>query len=255
MVNARVLIINTFIDNLSKKDLLLKVFEKIEKQQKNVFIVTANPEIVMNAQKSPLYHDSLLKADFIIPDGFGVMLASKVLNQPLKEKIVGYELLHTFLKHASLTGKSVYFFGSQKGISELAAENAVKLYPNLKIAGTRDGYSGHGDRIAEEIARTKPDFLFVGLGVPLQEQWAAKYKNLFSSTVMMGVGGSFDVLSGQVKRAPRVWLKYNLEWLYRLLTQPTRSKRMIQLPIFMVTVFKQKWIRANKSPKPKRRIT
>ncbi|MBX0313385.1 WecB/TagA/CpsF family glycosyltransferase [Planococcus glaciei] len=252
MAQSRVLIINTFIDNLSKEKLLQKVYEKIEDQRKNVFIVTANPEIVMTAHKSESYSASLSKADFIIPDGFGVMLASKILKRPLEEKIVGYELLHTFLDHASSHGKSVYFFGSQKGIADLAAKNALSLYPHLIIAGLKDGYSGQGDDTAKEIAETRPDFLFIGLGVPLQENWAAKYKHLFSSTVMMGVGGSFDVLSGHVKRAPRLWLKYNLEWFYRLLSQPTRIKRMIQLPIFMLTVFKQKKTDPARLPKHKR---
>lgn len=252
MRQSRVLIINTLIDNLTKEKLLQKVFDQIDNQQKNVFIVTANPEIVMTAHKSAIYHASLLKADFIIPDGFGVMLASKILEQPLEEKIVGYELLHTFLNYASSQGKSVYFFGSQKGIADVAAKNAVSLYPCIKILGTKDGYSGHGEVVAEEIAETQPDFLFIGLGVPLQENWAAKYKHLFPSTVIMGVGGSFDVLSGHVKRAPRIWLKYNLEWLYRLLSQPTRIKRMIQLPIFVLTVFKQKRMNSSKSSKHKR---
>ncbi|MGK7376268.1 WecB/TagA/CpsF family glycosyltransferase [Planococcus sp. 1R117A] len=252
MAKSQVMITDTFIDNLSRETLLKKVFEKIDEHRKSVFIVTANPEIVMTARKSSLYRESLLKADFIIPDGYGIMLASKVLKQPLEEKIVGYELLHTFLKYASAKEKSVYFFGARKGIADLAARNAIELYPNIKIAGIRDGYSGHGDHIAEEIANTNPDFVFIGLGVPLQEQWAAKYKYLFEASVLMGVGGSFDVLSGTVKRAPQIWLKYNLEWLYRLLTQPTRGKRMVQLPIFMITVFKQKWLNSQKKPKQRR---
>jgi N-acetylglucosaminyldiphosphoundecaprenol N-acetyl-beta-D-mannosaminyltransferase len=247
MYQHKVRIIDTLIDNVNKKDLLNKVCEKVEIHRKNVFIVTANPEIVMMAHKAPLYRESLMTADFVIPDGSGIMLASKILKQPLEEKIVGYELLHTFLDYASKNGKSVYFFGSKKGVADMAAHNAAQLYPNIRIAGTRDGYSGMGTDTAEEIAATKPDFVFIGLGVPLQEQWAAKYKNLFSSTVLMGVGGSFDVLSGNVKRAPKFWLDYNLEWLYRLITQPTRGKRMLQLPIFLVKVFNQKWIHSNKN--------
>lgn len=241
MTQDKVMILDMPIDNMSKLKLLDIVNKELELKEKNLFIVTANPEIIMSAKKSPSYKDSVLQADFIVPDGSGVMMASDILLDPLQEKITGYELVHSFLSYANDKNKSVYFFGSKEGVAVDAAIKSSKLYPNVRIAGTKDGYSGLGLDIAEEIAATHPDFIFIGLGAPLQEKWAADYKHLFPNSILMGVGGSFDVLSGNTKRAPQFWINHNLEWMYRLITQPVRGKRMLQLPLFVAEVYKQKW--------------
>ena len=240
MSHNKVTILDIPINNLSREEFLGKVYEDLNVKQQNVFIVTANPEIIMNAAKLPSYRQSILQADYIVPDGTGVIMASQILEQPLAEKITGYDLVHTFLAYASEQKKSVYFYGSKEGVAVKAAINAAEMYPGVKIAGTKHGYSGFGDEVAMEIAETKPDFVFVGLGAPLQETWIADYKELFPESVLMGVGGSFDVLSGKSKRAPKFWLDHNLEWMYRLLTQPVRFVRMLQLPVYLGHVYQQK---------------
>lgn len=245
MHHEKISILDIPISNITRPDFLNEIYAALEQKQKNIFIVTANPEIIMNAKKLPEYKESILQADYIVPDGSGVMLASNILNQPLKEKITGYDLLLTFLEYSSKENKSVYFFGAKDGIAAAAAEKALQRYPNLSIAGTKHGYSGLGQNIAEEIAATEPDFVFVGLGAPLQEKWIVDYRRLFPSSVLMGVGGSFDVLSETTKRAPKFWLDRNLEWLYRLITQPYRAIRMIKLPLFLAEVYRQK--RKNKA--------
>lgn len=244
MAHGQVAIFDIPVDHLSKNRLIKNVYTELERKQKNCVIVTANPEIIMQTQKKPAYKEAVLGSDYIIPDGYGIILASRILQQPLPEKIVGYELLHTFLEYASLNNKSVYFFGAQEGVAVDAAINATQLYPGLQTAGTRNGFSGIGRETAEAIASTKPDFLFIGLGVPLQEQWAIQNRDLFPHSVLMGVGGSFDVLSGRIKRAPRFFLDRNLEWFYRLLSQPARIIRMIQLPLFVAKIYKQKWLQS-----------
>lgn len=240
MSHEKVPVLDIPISNLSRTDFLNEIYDSLQQKNKNVFIVTANPEIIMNAKKLPAYKESILQADYIIPDGSGVMLASNILKQPLKEKITGYDLLHTFLDYSSRHNKSVYFFGAKEGIAAAAAEKASAMYPGLTVAGTKHGYSGLGLNTAEEIAAARPDFVFVGLGAPLQEKWIVDYRHLFPHSVLMGVGGSFDVLSDRVKRAPAFWLDRNLEWLHRLLTQPYRAKRMLKLPLFLVEIYKQK---------------
>lgn len=254
MSHNTVMILDIPISNLSLEDFLGKIYRDLSTKEQNIFIVTANPEIIMNAKKSPSYRKSVLQADYIVPDGSGIILAAKILGRPLTEKITGYDLVHIFLAYASEHKKSIYFFGSKQGVANMAAANAKKLYPDFEIAGTKNGYSGLGEDVALEIAKTKPDFVFVGLGAPLQEKWAADFKHLFPQTVLMGVGGSFDVLSGQSKRAPQFWLDHNVEWMYRLLTQPIRLKRMMQLPIYLAQVFKQKWKQRKVNRKKKRKI-
>ncbi|MDN7241599.1 WecB/TagA/CpsF family glycosyltransferase [Planococcus sp. N028] len=240
MAHEKLNVVGIPIDNLKREKFLNLVYQELEQKQKNIFIVTANPEIIMNAKKSSSYREALLQADFIIPDGTGIIKASNILGHPLQEKITGYDLVHTFLSYASENRKSVYFYGAKEGIAVEAITKAKELYPNLQVAGTKNGYAGLGKEVAEEIASAKPDFVFVGLGAPLQEKWIASYRHLFPHSVLMGVGGSFDVLSGNVKRAPQFWLNRNLEWFHRLITQPTRGKRMLKLPMFVAEVYKQK---------------
>lgn len=241
MSHSKVLILDIPISNLTLESFLENVYANLAAKQQNVFIVTANPEIIMTARKSSSYRNSVLEADYIVPDGSGIILAAKILHQPLKDKITGYDLVHHFLAYAGEHGKAVYFFGSKEGVASKAAANALELYPGFAVAGARNGYSGLGEDVAQEIAKTNPDFVFVGLGAPLQENWAAQFRHLFPHAVVMGVGGSFDVLSGTSKRAPKFWLDHNIEWLYRLLTQPIRAKRILQLPLYLMQVFKQKW--------------
>lgn len=254
MPHSKVVILDIPISNLSLEDFLCRVYSDLNSKQQNIFVVTANPEIIMTAKNSHSYRNSILLADYIVPDGSGIILAAKILEQPLIEKITGYDLVHIFLAYASEHKKSIYFFGSKEGVARMAAMNAKKLYPDFEIAGTKNGYSGFGEDVALEIAKSGPDFVFVGLGAPLQEKWAADYKHLFPHAVLMGVGGSFDVLSGQSKRAPQFWLDHNVEWMYRLLTQPIRVKRMLQLPIYVVQVFKQKWNQGRVNRKGNRNI-
>lgn len=228
------------ITNINKKTLMEKINDNFREQKGNLFIVTANPEIIITAKKTPAYKAALLAADYIVPDGIGVMIAAKILRTPLLQKLPGFELMHDFLSYANTNQKSIYFYGAKPGIAKQAALNAVNLYEELTIAGFMDGYAKKGVKAAREIATTKPDFVFVAMGAPLQEQWIAEFKELFPSSVLIGIGGSLDVLSGTVKRAPHFWTNNNLEWFYRLVTQPARAKRMLKIPLFLMHVVKER---------------
>jgi N-acetylglucosaminyldiphosphoundecaprenol N-acetyl-beta-D-mannosaminyltransferase len=242
-MHNRIEILDIPLSNITKKELLEEVQIHFSEQKGNLFIITANPEIIMTAKSSPLYRETLLGADYIVPDGIGVMIASKLLNQPLQEKLPGYELMHDFLAYAQTHKKCIYFYGAKPGYAQQCAENAKKTYSGLQVAGYMDGYTKDRQTAAKEIATTMPDFVFVAMGAPLQELWIAEFKHLFPNSVLIGVGGSFDVLSGNVKRAPQFWVKNNLEWLYRLITQPSRAKRMLKIPLFLIMVIKEKFIR------------
>lgn len=239
MVN-HVNILDIPITNIRKEKLLQKIETHFNAPAGNLFIVTANPEIIMLTTESTAYKNAVLSADYVLPDGIGVIIASKILKQPLEEKIPGYELLHDLLAYASANEKSVYFYGAKPSVAKKAAEQASLQYMGLKMAGTMDGYSYKGKEAANKIAATSPDFVFVAMGAPLQEQWIAAHKEQFPNAVLVGVGGSFDVLSGTIKRAPKFWTNNNLEWLYRLITQPTRAKRMMKIPLFLIEVLKKR---------------
>ncbi len=207
-------------------------------------IYTPNTEIIMKAQDDPEFKVILNEGDLVIPDGIGVVLASKIHHLGLSERVPGIELMTMMLEYCNRTGKSIYLFGGQPNVADLAAQKIKESYPNLKIVGTRDGFfeSSQEINILDEINEKKPDILFVALGAPKQEKWINKYKKTINAKVAMGVGGSLDVWAGTVKRAPVFFQKTGLEWFYRLLKQPTRILRMMLLPKFMLKVILTKHI-------------
>ena len=240
---SKIKILDIPITNIRKVELLQQIDQHFQKGDQHLFIVTANPEIIMLTKTSADYKETITAADYILADGIGVIIGSKILGTPLDEKLPGYELMHDFLNYANKHDKSVYFYGAKPGIAEQAANKATEQYATLNVAGYMDGYTIHGQEAATKIAATKPDFVFVAMGAPRQEQWIAEFKDLFPGSVLIGVGGSLDVLSGSVKRAPAFWTNNNLEWFYRLITQPTRAKRMLKIPLFLMHVVKEKFMK------------
>ncbi len=209
-------------------------------EQKNHLIFTPNPEVIMAADKDKAFRNILNEADLVIPDGIGVILASKILKKEIPERVAGCDLIQQIFSRIKNTEKTVYFFGAAPGIAERAAKNMQNTHENLKVIGTRHGFFNKEEepKIVEKINALAPDILLVGLGVPKQEKWLCRYRNKLNVKVCIGVGGSFDVLSGNIKRAPNSFQKLGLEWLYRLIQQPKRWVRMLQLPLFMLKIFK-----------------
>lgn len=209
-------------------------------------IVTPNSEIVVNAAKDETLARLIREADLVIPDGIGLVYASKLMGQPLSERVTGIDFAETALAWLSQRGGSVYFLGSKpdagmgdgKSVAQLAAEKKKKQYPRLVIAGARDGYfkKDEEEELVEEINRSGADFLCVALGSPKQELFVADYKDRLKVKAAVGVGGTLDVWAGTLSRAPEFYQKHGLEWLYRFVQEPTRVKRMAALPLFMLKV-------------------
>ncbi|MGX6446096.1 WecB/TagA/CpsF family glycosyltransferase [Neobacillus sp. K501] len=234
---SKINILHTSFDNISRSQLLKELFIRVTNSQKT-FLVTANPEIVYYADNNQEYQQILSDANFVIADGFGIILASKIIREPLPERIPGFEVMCELLTYGNSQGWSAYFLGAKKEVLEQAISNIKESYPNLVIAGFRDGYFTNSEEIKNEIRQTQPDLVFVALGFPKQEKWIYDYYADLEKGLFVGVGGSFDVLAGTVKRAPEFWRKMNLEWLYRLLKQPSRWRRMLALPLFIIKVLK-----------------
>ena len=201
-------------------------------------IVTPNSEIVVNAGKNEALMDAIKQAEMVIPDGIGLVYASKLLGHPLQERVTGIDFLGKALEYLAQTGKTAFLFGSKPGIAERAAEQMEKAYPGLKICGCRNGYfkEEEEEEILREINEAAPDLLCVALGSPKQELFVLKYKDRLKAKAAIGVGGSLDVWSGDLKRAPEFYRKHGLEWLYRFIQEPSRYKRMAALPLFMLKV-------------------
>ena len=204
--------------NTTKQRFMESIIKSKLKQEEKCFIVTANPEIVMEARSNSAYKKVLLDADYIVPDGSGILLAAKRKNQPLTERVPGIELMTEMLVLADRIGASCYFLGAKEEVNRIAAENIMKAYPGIRLAGRHHGYFDIDDEdIMGEIIKSKADFVFAALGFPKQELWISRTIDQCSKGIFMGVGGSFDVFSGQTERAPEFWMKCHLEWLYRLL--------------------------------------
>jgi N-acetylglucosaminyldiphosphoundecaprenol N-acetyl-beta-D-mannosaminyltransferase len=204
-------------------------------------VITANPEIVMIARANKAFRKIVDQA-YIVPDGIGIVYAAKWTKQPITERITGIELLEALMSKANDHGWKVYLLGASPEANRLASERLAERYPQARIVGRRDGYFRPEDEqeIVEEIARLRPDLLFVAMGAPRQEEWIAAHREKLQVPLMMGVGGSFDVIAGLVKRAPVFWQRLHLEWFYRLLKQPSRWKRQLAIPLFVLAVWREK---------------
>jgi N-acetylglucosaminyldiphosphoundecaprenol N-acetyl-beta-D-mannosaminyltransferase len=217
------------------------LLHKHVKQQEKAFVVTANPEIVMKTLEDSDFKKIVQQATYVTADGIGVVKAAQLLNKPLPERVTGYDTMIELLKLSNENQYSIYLLGATQETLEKAEKKIKKTYPNVVIAGSHNGFFDWSKTdIQEEIKKTEPDFVFVALGVPRQEKWIASNYHLFNKGIFIGVGGSFDVIAGTVERAPKAWQKANLEWLYRLIKQPSRWKRMLALPKFALKILKEK---------------
>lgn len=232
-------ILNVPFDVVTMGQAIERVKEFLLNEETNV-ICTPNPEIVMMAQEDERLMEILNNSQMIIPDGTGVVWASKYSETVLPERVAGYDLTQNLFKTLENTQESFYFFGGGKEVAKLGAEKMKEKYPNLIIVGVADGYFDleKEKQIIEDINEKSPSVLLVGLGAPKQEKWIFDNKDKLNVKVAIGVGGSFDVMAGVVKRAPVIFQKMRLEWFYRFLCQPSRWKRMLQLPLFVIQVLK-----------------
>lgn len=219
-------------------DKLVHYIEYKKNKTGKTFIVTANPEILMYAEENENYKKIIKNADFILPDGIGVVLGSKILGRSLQQRLTGFDLMERLLKLSNQKGYKVFFLGAEPHVIDKAVENIQSKHINLNIVGFHHGYFNDNEEriIIDEINRKQPDFIFVGLGYPRQEKWIYQHIDQLKKGTLMGVGGSFDVWAGKVNRAPISWQNLNIEWLYRLIKQPTRWKRMVVLPLFILKV-------------------
>lgn len=238
---TKVNVLGVDFDNNSLEEFKNEFISRINNHL-STMIVTANPEIVMAANKDPQFMQIIKKdADFVTADGIGIVLAGKMQKTPVKERVTGYDLFTWFLHVANLRHLKVYLIGAKPEVIKGVQAKLEKDYSGIELVGCQDGYFKEDlATVAKKIEQTQPDMVFAAIGFPRQEQLLAMLRKANLPAIMMGVGGSFDVFSGQVKRAPEVFQKTHLEWFYRLATNPTRFKRMLALPEFVVEVEKNK---------------
>ena len=201
-------------------------------------IATANPEMIMMAQDDPSLAAALDQADLVVPDGVGAVWALNRQYGLEQTRVAGFDLTQNILALSVEKGYRVFFFGSAPGVAMNAKVNAEEKYPGLNVCGVRDGFFAEDeeDDIVRMINEAKADFVLVALGVPKQENWIMRHKDKLTASLIIGVGGTLDVMAGVTARAPKWMQDMKLEWLFRLLCQPKRFLRMLALPRFVLAV-------------------
>ncbi len=232
-------ILGVDIDNIDIDEAGKITKELVETSNKTCKIVVApNTEFVMMAQKDEEFFDVLKSADLATPDSVGIMLGGKFQKKPFKQRIPGQAYFRKVLEIGEKENWSFYLLGGKDDVPKIAAENLKKIYPNINIVGYHEGFfelEGE-EKVIQEINSLKPNVLFVAMGAPLQEKWIAKYKNDLKVDVAAGQGGTFDYEAGKIKRAPKIFQKLCIEWLWRLILQPSRIIRMLALPVYLFKI-------------------
>jgi exopolysaccharide biosynthesis WecB/TagA/CpsF family protein len=264
ILTSRIKLFQVGIDRVDNHDTIQRIEEFIVSKKPHQ-IVTPDTLAVLRARKDSEYQAILKSADLVTPDGAGILWASAALNYPLPERVTGIDIIHNICRLAAKKGYSLYLLGSYPGVAREAALNLSKKYPGIKITGTHHGYfvcegrencencedikNGNNgknkegeEKIIAEIKENRPDILLVGMGVPKQEKWINKNLKSLNIPVSMGVGGSFDVLSGRIPRAPLWMQKHGMEWIYRLIKQPSRAFRVLALFYFIWLVILGKMV-------------
>lgn len=236
-----VTILGIRIDALTYDDLRLRVAGFIAAGGPHQ-ICTANPEFVMEARRNPPFREVLTQADLVLADGVGLLWAARRLGQHLPQRVTGSDGVPLLAAWAAEAGWRLYLLGAAPGVAERAAAILRAHHPGLQIVGTYAGSPADAEApgIIARIREARPDVLLVAYGAPKQDLWIARHRDALGVPVMMGIGGTLDFIAGVQQRAPRWVQRLNLEWLFRLITQPWRWRRQLDLPRFVWAVLRQR---------------
>lgn len=232
-------ILGVDIDNIGIDEAGQITKKLIEESNKSCKIIVApNTEFIMKAQKDEEFYNILKKAEFATPDSVGVTIAGKLQKKPFKQRIPGQMYFRKVLEVGEKEGWTFYLLGGKDDVPELAVQNIKKMYPNIKIVGYHEGFFEKDSEadVIKEINELSPNVLFVAMGAPKQEKWIYKHKDELKVDVAAGQGGTFDYEAGKIKRAPKVIQKLGIEFIWRLILQPSRIIRMLVLPVYLFKI-------------------
>ena len=230
---SRIDVLGVSFDDLTM-DEAVEIALGFMQERRACYACTPNPEIVMAAKGDASLRAALSVAELVLADGVGITKAAAMLGTPLKSRVPGIDFASNVISRLAQRGGSVYLLGAKPLVAEAAAEKLTQTYPGIVIAGTNDGYFTDDAPVIEKINAASPDFLMVCLGSPKQELWMSANAGRLSCGLMAGLGGSLDVLAGNVQRAPETWRRLGLEWLYRVIKEPKRLGRVMKLPAFVL---------------------
>lgn len=242
-MNNRLRILNIWVDAVNKEDALCKVTEFLKTGNRPHSVFAANPEKNFSFPKDPLLYQVLKEADLLLPDGIGIVLAARILHGIRLTRVAGVEFMGSICELAAGIGKKVFVYGAREEVNKTAVDVLKCRYPGLSVAGRANGYVTEKEmlNLVDLINRSRAEILFLALGSPKQEKWFATYEHALTNVkVCQGIGGTLDVIAGNVKRAHDIWQKCCIEWLYRLIAEPKRIRRQKVLPVFAGMVIMSK---------------
>lgn len=214
-------------------------------------VVTVDAFAAVIAASDPEYRTIVNRADLATPDGAGILWAARRLGRPLKERVSGVDLAEWLCAEGARAGFSLFFYGGEPGVAEAAAARMQARYPGLRIVGTAHGYLSPAEQasLPARIRELQPAVLLVALGIPRQEKWLAAHLDRLAIPICMGVGGTLDVFSGRVDRAPTWMQRSGLEWFYRLLRDPRKIRKVAVLPRFVAMVLRARRSEGTTAPR------
>jgi N-acetylglucosaminyldiphosphoundecaprenol N-acetyl-beta-D-mannosaminyltransferase len=244
-LSARVDILGIGFDRLDLTAAADRVVSRYQAGQRT-FVITANPEFVMLARREPDLARLAKEADLVVADGTGVLIASRLLGDPLPGRVPGRLLVPAVLGRLAGLGGSVFLLGARSGVAERAGDALRRRFPELQVAGAYAGSSApdEDEQVRSRVQAVAPRVLLVAYGMPAQERWLARnLAKLDTVRVAIGVGGVFDQLAGRVRLPPGLVHAVGLEWLWRLLFEPRRWRRQRVLPVFVALVLRERILR------------
>jgi len=238
----RLPMLDIWVDAIDMERCLALVSKYVDTGNRPYSFMAVNPEKCFSVPKNSTLLEVFRRADVLFPDGIGIVWALKLLYNMRVERVPGVELMHRICAFAAKTGYSVFIYGAKEEVNKAAVEVLKRTYDGINIIGRSNGYVAQENmpELVSRINKTKAQILFLALGSPKQEEWFAKYgDHLRHVKVCQGIGGTLDVVAGTVARAPQLWRRFHMEWLYRLLAEPQRISRQKVLPLFVFRVLQK----------------
>jgi N-acetylglucosaminyldiphosphoundecaprenol N-acetyl-beta-D-mannosaminyltransferase len=241
----RIRVLGVPVDIIDMSSALNYIDNRVKQNSTGNYILAINPEKVNVLQKNPFLKRTFDNASLLLPDGIGIVLATRMLYGKKIPRVPGADLMQNLCKEASFHGYRVYIYGSKEEVNKKAVDKLIDTYPGIKIVGRCNGYLDKNkmDELINEINNSLADILFISLGSPKQEIWIQEYLPRLKVKICQGIGGTLDTIAGDVKRAPVFFRKAGLEWFYRLLMEPKRFRRQLVLPVFAAKVLKEKLVK------------
>lgn len=242
-MNERLKLLNIWVDPVDRYEAISRVQGFLRKGERPHTVFAANPEKNFSVPKDPILYETFKNADLLLPDGVGMVWAARLLFGARLERVPGSEFIFDICELAVKEESGIFVYGAKENINRAAVEILKKRYPKLKIVGRCNGYIKESEvhSLIDQINNSHAEILFLALGSPKQEKWFSRYhRKLKYVKICQCIGGTLDTIAGNVKRAPQIWQKCSLEWLYRLIVQPGRIRRQKVLPLFVLTVLMTK---------------